>query len=259
MRRHIRGAGESFWQPKGTCPNDRGCKEGTVLDAARLVHRVRPVPEYVCDGRLWRGTGLLADFVSPVYALDPRVRPVADPGAGLALGMDRRGHFCGRSTGVPLQHAQASVAARQAECGALYYRAPLRHRRAVPGELAEEDGTARPEVVRTIRRKGANGSSVRPFHRRFRALRSRPTRRPSARRQTESLRRGSGPGGTARSVSVREARSSDTRPAKWEHAWFARQRRMRARTLLCRRDLGRRGKDVESATHLAKSCLYSDL
>jgi hypothetical protein len=58
---------------------------------------------------------------------------------------------------------------------------------------------------------------------------------------------------------VREARSSDTRPAKWEHAWFARQRRMRARTLLCRRDLGRRGKDVESATHLAKSCLYSDL
>src|ERR1039458_6629452 len=49
--------------------------------------------------------------------------------------------------------------------------------------------------------RGRNGSSVRPFHRRFRPLRSRPTRRPSARRQTESLRRGSGPGGTARSVS----------------------------------------------------------
>src|ERR1017187_6520826 len=154
MRRHIRGAGESFWQPKGRCPNDRGFKEGTVLDAARLVHRVRPVPEYVCDGRLWRGTGLLADFVGPVYALDPRVRPVADPGAGLALGMDRRGRFCGRSTGVPLQHAQASVAGTQAKRGAHYRRGPPGHRRAVPGELAEEDGTARPEVVRTIRRKG---------------------------------------------------------------------------------------------------------
>src|ERR1035437_4215316 len=154
MRRHIRGACESFWQPKGRCPNDRGFKEGTVLDAARLVHRVRPVPEYVCDGRLWRGTGLLADLVRPVHALDPRVRPVAGPGAGLALGMDRRGRSCGRSTGVPLQHARASVAATKAERGAHYRRAPLRHRRAVPGELAEEDGTARPEVVRAIWRKG---------------------------------------------------------------------------------------------------------
>src|ERR1017187_3522351 len=154
MRRHIRGACESFWQPKGRCPNDRGFKEGTVLDAARLVHRVRPVPESVCDGRLWRGTGLLADLVRPVHALDPRVRRVAGPGAGLALGMDRRGRSCGRSTGVPLQHAQASVAARQAGRGAHYRRTRLHHRRVVPGELAEEDGTARPEVVLTIRRKG---------------------------------------------------------------------------------------------------------
>jgi hypothetical protein len=28
---------------------------------------------------------------------------------------------------------------------------------------------------------------------------------------------------------VREARSSDTRPAKWEHTWFARQRRIGGR------------------------------
>jgi len=62
--------------------------------------------------------------------------------------------FAGAALVFLFNNAQASVAATQAERGALYRRAPLRHRRAVPGELAEEDGTARSEVVRTIRRKG---------------------------------------------------------------------------------------------------------
>src|SRR5664279_5628224 len=228
MRRHIRGAGESFWQPKGRCPNDRGFKEGTVLDAARLVHRARPVPESVCDGRLWRGTGLLADLVRPVHALDPRVRRVAGPGAGLALGVGGRGvpdraRLPADPVDVVETHALGVVGVRR--------RTAVRHRRAVPGELAEEDGTARPEVVRTIRRKGTEREQRASVHRRFRALRSRPTRRPSARRQTEPA-----PRERARWYSkicerpdVREARSSDTRPAKWEHAWFARQRRIGGR------------------------------
>src|ERR1039457_3535355 len=143
MRRHIRGACESFWQPKGRCPNDRGFKESTVLDAARLVHRVRPVPESVCDGRLWRGTGLLADLVRPVHALDPRVRRVAGPGAGLALGVGGRGvpdraRLPADPVDVVETHALGVVG--------VHRRTAVRHRRAVPGELAETEGTARREV-----------------------------------------------------------------------------------------------------------------